>query len=83
MQKIKTNSNKLEGLTFVVSGVFSISRNELKDLIENNGGKNVGSLSKSTSYLIVGEKMGPTKKDKANRHNIKMISEEEFYDLIK
>jgi len=77
------SSNKLEGLTFVISGTFDIERDELKKIIEENGGKNVGSLSKSTSYLIVGDNMGPAKKEKAIKDNVKMISEYEFYDLIK
>ena len=76
-------SNKLEGLTFVVSGVFeSYSRNELKKSIEDNGGKNSGSLSKKTNYLIAGDKMGPAKKVKAEKLNIKIITEEEYLALI-
>lgn len=75
-------SNKLDGLTFVVSGKFKLERNELKKIIEDNGGKNVGSLSKSTSYLIVGESMGPSKKEKAEKNNIKMISEDEFINMV-
>jgi len=76
-------SEKLKGLSFVISGKFSIDRNELKRMIEENGGKNIGSLSKKTSYLIVGENMGPSKLETATRENIKMISEEEFYQLLK
>mgnify|MGYP003609754402 CR=1 FL=1 len=83
IEKKELVSNKLENLTFVISGTFNIDRNELKKMIEDNGGKVVGSLSKSTSYLIVGENMGPTKKDKAEKEKIKMISEDEFYELIK
>ena len=75
-------SNKLDGLTFVVSGTFSVERNELKKMIEDNGGKNISALSKSTSYLIVGENMGPSKKEKAEKDNIKMISEEEFFKML-
>lgn len=76
-------SKKLENLTFVYSGTFSISRDDLKQKIEENGGKVVSGLSKSLSYLIVGESMGPAKRDKALKDNIKMISEQEFYDLLK
>ncbi|MDP2685594.1 MAG: NAD-dependent DNA ligase LigA [Aequorivita sp.] len=76
-------SNNLDGLTFVVSGTFSLERNELKKMIEDNGGKNVSALSKSTSYLIVGENMGPSKRVKAEKDNIKMISEEEFFKMLK
>lgn len=83
IEKKVLSSEKLVGLSFVVSGSFNIERNELKKIIEDNGGKNVSSLSKNTSYLIVGDKMGPSKKEKAEKENIKMISEDEFYDLIK
>ncbi|RDI56226.1 NAD-dependent DNA ligase LigA [Flavobacterium glaciei] len=83
VEEKELSSNKLEGLTFVISGTFDVERDELKKIIEDNGGKNVGSLSKSTSYLIVGENMGPAKKEKATKDNVKMISEYEFYDLIK
>jgi DNA ligase (NAD+) len=83
IEEKELSSNKLEGLTFVISGTFDVERDELKKIIEANGGKNVGSLSKSTSYLIVGDNMGPAKKDKAIKDNVKMISEYEFYDLIK
>ncbi|QAA80656.1 NAD-dependent DNA ligase LigA [Aequorivita sp. H23M31] len=75
-------SNKLEGMTFVVSGTFSIERNELKRIIEDNGGKNVSSLSKNTSFLIVGENMGPSKKLRAEKDNIKMISEKDFFNML-
>jgi len=81
--KKELNSEKLIGLSFVVSGTFGIERDDLKKMIEDNGGKNVGSLSKSTSYLIVGDKMGPSKKEKAEKEKIKMISETEFYNLLK
>ncbi|WP_191860038.1 NAD-dependent DNA ligase LigA [Hanstruepera ponticola] len=83
VEKKELLSEKLKGLNFVVSGKFSIERNVLKKIIEENGGKNVSSLSKNTSYLIVGENMGPSKKEKAEKNDIKMISEEEFYDLLK
>lgn len=76
-------SNALEGLTFVVSGVFTLySRNELKKAIEDHGGKNASSLSSKTDYLIAGDKMGPAKKVKAETLEIKMISEEEFKSMI-
>ncbi|MDD2963868.1 MAG: NAD-dependent DNA ligase LigA [Bacteroidales bacterium] len=75
--------NKLEGNTFVVSGVFKqFSRDELKNLIEAHGGKNVSGVSAKTNYLIAGENMGPAKLEKANQLQIKIISEEEFLDLI-
>ena len=76
-------SNKLEGLKFVVSGVFTkFSRNELKKAIENNGGKNSSSLSKKTNYLIAGDKMGPAKKTKAESVGVTIITEDEFLTMI-
>lgn len=76
-------SNKLEGLSFVISGTFSNhSRDELKSLIEQNGGKNVGSISSKTNYVLAGENMGPAKLDKAKKLGIKIISEDEFIAMI-
>ncbi len=76
-------SDKLNGMSFVVSGVFEkFSRNDLKKTIEENGGKNVGSLSKKTNFLIAGDKMGPAKKVKAETLGIKIISENEFIKMI-
>jgi len=76
-------SNKLEGQTFVVSGVFeTFSRNELKQAIEDHGGKNVGSISAKTNYLVAGDKMGPAKKEKAEKLGVNIISEEAFAKLI-
>ncbi|MFN4082292.1 MAG: NAD-dependent DNA ligase LigA [Bacteroidia bacterium] len=75
-------SNKLLGKSFLVSGVFSISRDELKKMIENNGGKNVSGVSKNLDYLIAGDKMGPEKLKKATDLNIKIISEQEFFNML-
>ncbi|MCH2234081.1 MAG: NAD-dependent DNA ligase LigA [Crocinitomicaceae bacterium] len=76
-------SSNLEGKSFVVSGVFaSVSRNELKSLIETNGGKNVSSVSSKTDYLVAGDKMGPAKLAKAEKLGVQIISEEEFLKLI-
>lgn len=76
-------SNKLEGLNFVVSGVFEkFSRNDLKKSIEDNGGKNVSSLSKKTNYLIAGDKMGPAKRTKAEQLEIPIISEDDYLQMI-
>lgn len=76
-------SNALDGAKIVVSGVFTkFSRNELKQLIEENGGKNVSSISKNTDYIVAGDSMGPAKKEKAEKLGIKIISEEEFEQLI-
>lgn len=75
--------NKLNNKSFVVSGVFSISRVELKRQIEEFGGKNVSALSGKTDYLIAGEKLGPAKKTKAEKLGIKIISEEDFRQMVK
>jgi DNA ligase (NAD+) len=76
-------SNSLEGLTFVISGVFEkVSRKELKEIIEKNGGKNTGSISAKTSYLVAGENMGPAKLAKAEKLGVKIISEDDFLSMI-
>jgi DNA ligase (NAD+) len=75
-------SNKLQDKKFLVSGTFSMSRDDLKAMIERNGGKIVGSISKSLDYLIAGEKMGPEKLKKATDLQIKIISEEEFKAML-
>ena len=80
----KAQSTKLEGLTFVVSGVFTkFSRDDLKTAIENNGGKVVGSVSGKTSYIVAGENMGPEKLKKAEKLGVKIIDENEFEKMIK
>jgi DNA ligase (NAD+) len=87
LQESEINSstgNKLDGKKIVVSGVFhSISRNDLKKLIENEGGKNVSSISKTTDYLVAGDKMGPSKREKAESLSVPIITEEEFLEMIK
>lgn len=75
-------SEALAGKSFVVSGKFSISRDELKKMIEEHGGRNVAAVSGSVDYLVAGEKMGPEKRKKAEKLGVKMISEEEFMVLI-
>ena len=76
-------SNILDGKTFVVSGVFeNHSRDELKALVENNGGKNTSSISSKTGYVIAGENMGPAKKAKAEKFGIPILSESDFIELI-
>lgn len=78
-----THSSALEGKTIVISGVFQKhSREEMKDLIEQNGGKNVSGVSKSTSYLLAGEGIGPSKLEKAQTFGVQIISEDEFYAMI-
>lgn len=74
--------NALEGKSIVVSGVFSVPRDEIKQKIENYGGKNVSSISKNTDYVLAGEKMGPEKRKKAENLNIPIISEDDFYKMI-
>lgn len=79
-----TKSTKLNGLTFVVSGVFTkFSRDDLKNSIEQNGGKVVGSVSGKTSYIVAGENMGPEKLKKAEKLGVKIIDENEFGKMIK
>ena len=76
-------SDALVGLTFVISGSFANhSRDELKALIEANGGKNLAAVSANTSYLLAGDKIGPAKLQKANKLGIKIISEDEFIAMI-
>ena len=76
-------SNRLEGKKIVISGVFAKhSRDEYKMLIEQHGGKNVGSISKNTDYVLAGENMGPAKLEKANALGIRIIDEDEFLDMI-
>ncbi len=76
-------TDKLAGQSIVISGVFTHhSRDEYKDLIEKNGGKNVGSISTKTSFILAGENMGPFKLEKAHKLGIKIISEDEFLTLI-
>ncbi len=77
-------STRLEGKSIVVSGVFSLhSRDEYKEMIENNGGKNVGSVSKKTSFILAGENMGPAKLEKAQKLGVPVISEQQFLDMLK
>lgn len=76
-------SDKLSGLTFVISGVFDkYSRDELKLIIEENGGKNIGSISSKTNFVLAGENMGPAKLEKAQKLKVKIISEDEFLKMI-
>jgi DNA ligase (NAD+) len=75
--------DSLSGKTFLISGVFANhSRDELKDLIEANGGKNVSGVSAKLNYLVAGDNMGPSKLQKATDLGIKIISEDELLGLI-
>ena len=75
-------SDKLAGKTIVVSGNFSLSREAIKGLVEAHGGKNAGSVSGKTSWLLAGEKAGPEKLKKAEKLGIPVLSESEFHQLI-
>ncbi|MDM1407362.1 NAD-dependent DNA ligase LigA [Myroides sp. DF42-4-2] len=77
-------SDILQGKTIVVSGVFTqVSRDELKQMIEDHGGKNGSSISSKTDYVVAGDKMGPSKLEKANQLGITILTEDEFLTLIK
>ena len=76
-------TDKLAGKSIVISGVFTHhSRDEYKEIIEKNGGKNVGSISKKTSFILAGDNMGPAKLEKANKLGIPIMNEEDFLKLI-
>jgi DNA ligase (NAD+) len=77
------SSNILDGKSFVVSGVFTeFSRDKLKETIEQNGGKNLGSISKKTDFVLAGDKMGPSKLKKAEDLGVRIISEQDFIAMI-
>ena len=82
-EEIANESELLVEKTFVISGVFEkVSRTELADLIEKNGGKNTSSISAKTNYLIAGQNMGPAKLAKAEKLGVKIISETDFLKMI-
>ncbi|MFT4669917.1 MAG: DNA ligase (NAD+) [Flavobacteriaceae bacterium] len=82
-EKLLNQTDILEGKTFVVSGVFErVSRNELKKLIEDNGGKVSSSISAKTAYVVAGNNMGPSKLAKAENLGVSIISEDEFLQMI-
>lgn len=82
-EQLTGTSDKLKDKAFVVSGVFSkFSRDEIKKVIEQNGGKNVGSISGKTNYVLAGENMGPEKLKKAEKLGIPVISEDDFVKMI-
>ena len=77
------NRNLVERQSIVISGVFEHhSRDEYKEMIERNGGKNVGSISSKTSFILAGANMGPAKLEKAQKLGIRIMSENEFLDLL-
>ena len=75
-------SDVLAGMTIVISGNFTISRDDMKALIERHSGKAGSSISGNTAYMVAGEKCGPSKLEKANKLGVKIITEEEFYKLL-
>src|SRR5690554_788917 len=83
IEEKELTSSVLQGKSIVVSGVFhSLSRKELKEAIEANGGKNVGSISSKTSFIVAGDNMGPAKLEKAKSLGIEILNEEEFIQMI-
>jgi len=82
-EQLVNTSDKLKDLSIVVSGVFTkFSRDEIKKMIEQNGGKNVGSISGKTSFILAGENMGPEKLKKAEKLGVKIVSETEFIKMM-
>lgn len=82
-EDLSGHSDKLKGMSIVISGVFTRhSRDEYKTLIEKHGGKNVGSISKKTSFILAGDNMGPSKLEKAKQLNIPIKDENEFLAMI-
>ena len=82
-EALSNQTTQLEGLRFVVSGVFeTVSRDELKALIDSNGGKVVSSISSKTSYVVAGANMGPSKRAKAENLKVPIVSEQEFLTMI-
>ncbi|MCC8155177.1 MAG: NAD-dependent DNA ligase LigA, partial [Tannerellaceae bacterium] len=82
-EKLSGRTDKLKGLTIVISGTFTLhSRDEYKAMIEQNGGKNSGSVSGKTDYILAGDNMGPSKLEKAAKLGVKIINEQEFLNLL-
>ncbi|WP_099465325.1 MULTISPECIES: NAD-dependent DNA ligase LigA [Parabacteroides] len=82
-EMISDRSDKLQGLTIVISGTFSKhSRDEYKMMIERHGGKNSGSVSGKTDYILAGENMGPAKLEKAEKLGVKIINEDDFLNML-
>mgnify|MGYP003302288657 CR=1 FL=1 len=76
-------TDKLAGQSIVISGVFTHhSRDEYKEIIEKNGGKNVGSISKKTSFILAGDNMGPAKLEKAGKLGIPIVDEDSFLKML-
>ncbi len=83
IEQTAAQSDKLSGQSVVISGVFAHhSRDEYKLIIEQNGGKNVGSISGKTSFILAGDNMGPSKLEKANKLGIRIVNEDEFLEML-
>ena len=83
VQEVEGATDKLAGAAIIVSGVFEkYDRTGIKKLIEQHGGKVSSSISKKTSYIVAGEKMGPSKREKAEKLGVQIISEDEFLEKI-
>ena len=83
-ESLAQQSDRLAGHTIVISGVFQQhSRDEYKALIELHGGKNTGSISAKTTFVLAGDNMGPAKLEKAQKLGVPIVSEEEFLQMIK
>lgn len=81
-KEVKLASEKLSGQSFIISGTFEKSRDELKDIIEQNGGKILGSISAKLNFVVAGDNMGPAKLEKAQKLNIPIISDEELFKML-
>jgi DNA ligase (NAD+) len=82
-ETLTERTDKLSGKSIVISGVFSKhSRDEYKNMIEIHGGKNIGSISSKTSFILAGENMGPAKLDKAQKLGIPIVNEDDFLSMI-
>ena len=82
-EALSNQTTQLQGLRFVVSGIFeTVSRDELKELIDSNGGKVVSSISAKTSFVVAGVNMGPSKRTKADSLKVPIISEKEFLEML-
>lgn len=83
-EALALKTDKLEGLTIVISGTFELhSRDEYKAMILQNGGKNSGSVSKNTDYILAGDNMGPAKLEKAGKLGVKIIDEQTFLEMLR
>ena len=82
-EQLSAQTNKLEGKSIVISGVFQKhSRDEYKAIIEQNGGKNVGGISKKTSFVLAGDNMGPSKLEKAQSLGVPIVTEDDFWAML-